>query len=236
LERRFDVMFSGRIVELKNPTFFAEVCTGIKDRLGHCRVLIIGEGEKSLKARMRQIFHQHGISCEFAGFIPHLALPEYYAQSRLLLLPTSRDCWGVVINEAMAAGTPVITTEWTAAAGELVLDQRNGYVLPLDVETWASAASELLSNQSKWKAFSQCALQTVQEFNFDKAANGILDAFAYLSGRHGSVKQQPSRLTQSETVTEKCASPFQGSQAGLLCPEQDPSVTDLPGSLGRRDQ
>ena len=181
LERRFDVMFSGRIVQVKNPAFFAEVCAGIKARLGACRVLIIGEGDEPLKARMRHIFDQHGVSCEFAGFIPHAALPDYYAQSRLLLLPTSGDCWGVVINEAMVAGTPVITTPWTAAAGELVLHDRNGYVLPLDVQPWVSAASELLSNRPRWESFSQSARRTVGDFTYDRAAAGILDAFAFLS-------------------------------------------------------
>jgi glycosyltransferase involved in cell wall biosynthesis len=181
LDRRFDVMFSGRIVKVKNPAFFAQVCVGIKARLGHCRVLVIGEGDEVLKAQMRQVFEQHGVSCEFAGFIPHAALPDYYAQSRLLLLPTSGDCWGVVINEAMVAGTPVITTEWTAAADELVLHERNGYVLPLDAQAWASAASELLLNKSKWEAFSNSARRTVERFNYDRAADGILDALAYLS-------------------------------------------------------
>jgi glycosyltransferase involved in cell wall biosynthesis len=181
LERCFDVMFAGRIVEVKNPVFFAEVCAGIKARLGHCRVLIIGDGEEHLKADVRQIFERHGVSCRFAGFIAHADLPRYYAQARLLLLPTSGDCWGVVINEAMIAGTPVITTEWTAAAGELVLNERNGYVLPLDAQIWAAAASDLLANRGKWEAFSKCAHHTAATFNYDKAADGILAAFAYLS-------------------------------------------------------
>ena len=183
LARRFDVMFSGRIVKLKNPAFFAEVCAGIKARLGKCRALVIGEGDEAVKAQMCHIFERHGVSFEFAGFIPHAVLPDYYAQSRLLLLPTSADCWGVVINEAMVAGTPVLTTEWTAAAGELVLHARNGYVLPLDAQAWASAASELLSKQSKWESFSQCARRTVGDFNYDTAAAGILDAFSYLNKR-----------------------------------------------------
>ena len=183
LERDYDVIFSGRIVNVKNPVFFAEVCAGIKSRLGKCRVLVIGEGDAALKGQMREIFQQHGVSFKFAGFIPHEDLPDYYAQSRLLLLPTSGDCWGVVINEAMAAGTPVITTEWTAAAGELVLHGRNGYVLPFDVPAWVSAASELLSSDSKWASFSECARRTVKEFNYDRAAAGILDAFSYLTNK-----------------------------------------------------
>ena len=180
-ERRFDIMFSGRLVKVKNPVFFAEVCAGIKARIGKCRVLIIGGGDTELTAQMKAVFEQHGVSAEFAGFIPHADLPNYYAQSRLLLMPTSGDCWGVVLNEAMVAGTPVITTEWTAAAGELVLHGRNGYVLPLDVEEWVSAASELLSSDSKWKAFSNCARETVETFNYDRAADGIQNALEYLA-------------------------------------------------------
>jgi glycosyltransferase involved in cell wall biosynthesis len=180
LERRFDVMFSGRIVQVKNPEFFAKVCAGVKARLGECRVLIIGEGDETLKGAMRAIFEKHGIEYRFAGFIPHNMLPNYYAESKLLLLPTSGDCWGVVINEAMLAGTPVITTDMTAAAGELVLNEQNGLVLPLNVDTWTQAVVEMLSNDEKWERFSINAESKVREFNFDTAAEGILAAFHYL--------------------------------------------------------
>ena len=178
--RRFDVMFAGRIVEGKNPVFFAEACAAVKRRRGACSALIIGEGSDDLKARMRRVFEDGGVSYEFAGFIPHAALPRYYAQARLMLMPTSADCWGVVINEAMLAGTPVVTTEWTAAAGELVLHNLNGLVLPLDVEAWATEASGLLENTARWSAFSESAARKVKEFSYDRAAAGILDAFAYL--------------------------------------------------------
>ncbi len=189
--RRFDVLFAGRIVDVKNPVFFAQVCAAIKARLGHCRVLIIGDGEETLKAQMRGVFEKHAVSYEFAGFIHHDRLPDYYAQARLLLFPTSGDCWGVVINEAMVAGTPVITTEMTAAAGELVLDGMNGRILPLDVDSWTSAAVELLTDNAKWEVFSKNARAKVSEFNYDNAAEGILAAFRYLDS------QAKSRLRET---------------------------------------
>jgi glycosyltransferase involved in cell wall biosynthesis len=184
IERRFDVMFSGRIAPVKNPEFFARVCAGIKSRLGRCRVLIIGDGDEALKSAMRAIFEESGVEYEFAGFIPHRGLPDYYAQAKLLMLPTSGDCWGVVINEAMLAGTPVMTTEMTAAAGELVINGRNGHVLPLDVEAWTRTAVQMLTDGEKWGRISAEARRTVQAFDFDRAAAGILAAFRYLeSGR-----------------------------------------------------
>lgn len=180
IERHFDAIFSGRIVNVKNPIFFAEVCAEIKAQLGKCNVLIIGEGEEILKESMRSVFEKSGVTYQFAGFIPHETLPNYYAQAKILLLPTSGDCWGVVINEAMVSGTPVITTEWTAAAGELVIHGENGYVLPLDVSKWALAAVNLLSNLPQWSIFSMNAKNKVKEFNYDNAAEGILSAFSYL--------------------------------------------------------
>lgn len=184
LERRFDVMYSGRIVDVKNPIFLAEVCAKIKARLGECRVLVIGEGEEALKKEMQRIFDRSGVSFQFAGFIPHADLPDYYAQSRLLLLPTSADCWGVVINEAMISGVPVITTDMTAAAGELVIDGENGYVLPLDPDLWAERICSLLEDKRKYEAFSKRAKEKVSEFNFDRAAQGIIDAIEYLENSH----------------------------------------------------
>jgi glycosyltransferase involved in cell wall biosynthesis len=201
-ERRYDVMFAGRIVPVKNPAFFAEVCAGIKAAMGACRVLIIGEGDEQLKKQMRDVFDAHGVSYDFAGFISHEALPDYYAQSRLLLFPTSGDCWGVVINEAMAAGTPVITSDLTAAAGELVLDGRNGYVLPLSVYTWVSTATRILSNQSAWTALSECARRTVHEFNYDTAATGILDAFNYLKASTPTPRLRDRRSMDEQSPTQ----------------------------------
>ena len=76
----------------------------------------------------------------------------------------------------MVAGTPVITTDMTAAAGELVLHDRNGYVLPLDVESWSAAISRLLLERETWQSFSEAAETNVAQYTFDHAARGILAA------------------------------------------------------------
>jgi glycosyltransferase involved in cell wall biosynthesis len=190
IERHYDVLYAGRIAAEKNPVFFAQVCAGIKKQRGECRVLIIGSGRDDLKTGMQAVFDEHGVDYNFAGFISHDKLPKYYAQAKLLFLPTSGDCWGVVINEAMVSGTPVITTEMTAAAGELVLHNENGFILPLQRDAWVNAAVDLLGNEAKWAAFSQKAAAKVQEFNYDNAAEGILASFRYLASL--SKRNRPS--------------------------------------------
>lgn len=182
IRKDFDLMFSGRIVELKNPAFFAEVAARVKQNRGSCRVLIIGDGEERLKQEMFGRLREGGVEYEYAGFIEHSRLPEFYARAKLLLLPTSRDCWGVVINEAMISGLPVITTGKTAAAGELVIDGRNGFVLPLDAELWACRSTLLLNNVKMLAEFSENARSMAREFNFAKASEGIIAAVKYVEG------------------------------------------------------
>ena len=179
IKKHYDIMFSGRIVDIKSPLFFADIAVRVRERLGNCRVLVIGDGDDKIKNRMFKIFEENGIDYHFPGFIKHSRLPEYYSQSKLLLLPTSEDCWGVVINEAFVCGVPVITTNMTAAAGELVLDSKNGYVLPIDSDLWADKIATLLKNNEKLHAFSECARETVNKFNFEKAAEGIIAAIEY---------------------------------------------------------
>ena len=179
IHKKYDIMFSGRIVDLKNPKFFAEVAIKIKEKLGRCSVLIMGEGDAQLKADMFGSFQAQGIEYDFPGFIKHSELPGFYAQSKILLLPTSGDCWGVVINEAMISGVPVITTNMTAAAGELVLDGVNGHVLSLDADLWAEKISDLLRDDEKLGSFSKAAYETVLQFNFKNAAKGIIEAIQY---------------------------------------------------------
>ena len=180
IKNKYDIMFSGRIVDSKNPLFFAEVAVKLKEKIGSCKVLIIGDGDEKLKKEMFNILEKNGIDYDFPGFIEHSELPEYYFQSKILLLPTSGDCWGVVINEAMISGLPVITTNMTAAAGELVLDNMNGYVLPLDSEQWVEKIADLLNKPEVLQSFSGCAKKTANGFNFENAAAGIIAAIEYL--------------------------------------------------------
>lgn len=68
----------------------------------------------------------------FVGFKSKSELKEYYKAADLFVLPTREDIWGLVINEAMAYGLPVITSDRCNAGLELVQDGVNGYIIPVD--------------------------------------------------------------------------------------------------------
>jgi glycosyltransferase involved in cell wall biosynthesis len=95
------------------------------------------------------------------------------------LFPTQLDPWGVVANEACAVGTPVITCANAGAANDLILQDYNGYVLELDTATWCEHVWQLLTDSTRWHTFSENALNKVQEYSYDNAADGIINALKY---------------------------------------------------------
>lgn len=68
----------------------------------------------------------------FEGFKKKKALLDFYKAADLLVLPTWSDVWGLVINEAMACGLSVVTTDQCVAGLELIRNGVNGHVVPVD--------------------------------------------------------------------------------------------------------
>jgi glycosyltransferase involved in cell wall biosynthesis len=84
-----------------------------------------------------------------------------------------------VANEAMASGTPIITTPFAGVINDLVIDGETGVILPVEVEAWRDAIVSLLNHPIEWEKLSQKATTHVQAYNFTAAAQGILNACTY---------------------------------------------------------
>ena len=175
--RPFDIMFSGQFIDRKMPLFFVDVAKDIKNRQGHCSVILLGSGplENAVIERLRQA----NITIEFPGFVSQEDLPKYYSLAKVFLFPTQQDPWGIVANEACAAGTPVITCENAGAANDLIHHEKNGYILPLNSEIWADHVLQIISNKNLYQQFSKKAIRDVQRYSYDNAAKGIIDAIEY---------------------------------------------------------
>jgi len=66
----------------------------------------------------------------FAGFRPVAELPKFFAESDVFVLPSRHDGWGVVVNQAAAAGMPIIASDAVGAAADLVVESENGRLFP----------------------------------------------------------------------------------------------------------
>lgn len=172
-----DFIFCGRFVSHKGPLFAMRVARAVATRLGR-RTSIDFVGTGVMEAEMRDYAARIAdfVDTRFHGYVTQAELPSRYADARIFLFPSEWDPWGVVANEACAAGLPVIVSPHAGVAGELVLDGSNGYVRELDVAQWAEAAVSLLTDEARYSRFSQSGRERVSDYTFENAARGLADA------------------------------------------------------------
>ena len=89
---------------------------------------------------------------EFPGFLSAEAVSRRLAGSLALVLVSVEEQWGLVVNEALAFGLPVIVSTAVGARDLLVRDGVNGFVVPSDsVDAVARALHAMAGNQAGWE-------------------------------------------------------------------------------------
>lgn len=112
----------------------------------------------------------------FLGFMKKEKLVHYYRAADLFVLPTREDIWGLVINEAMAFGLPVITTDRCVAGLELVEDGKTGYIVPVgDAKALANRMNAALSGDCA--AMGMQALEKVRPYTIENMAKVHAEIF-----------------------------------------------------------
>jgi glycosyltransferase involved in cell wall biosynthesis len=184
-DRPFDLIFCSRIVPEKNPLFALQVATALAARLHRkVRILFVGVGEQEDEVKAEAARVSPLVDAVFTGHAAQTELPSLYQSARLFLFPTQHDVWGVVANEACAAGLPVIVSPHAGVAGELVLDGENGFICPLDAELWAERAAMLLNSENAYRRAAERSRALVSRYTFDHAANGVVAACRFAAGEH----------------------------------------------------
>ncbi|MEO2223851.1 glycosyltransferase family 4 protein [Priestia megaterium] len=112
----------------------------------------------------------------FVGFKSKKELLSYYLAADLFVLPTREDIWGLVINEAMAYGLPVITTDTCVAGLELVakIDQKDCIVPSEDPAALGLAIEKLFNSPDKMVEISSRNLQTAKEYSIQAEAKSYI--------------------------------------------------------------
>lgn len=176
-QREYDLIFCGRMVREKSPRFVLEVATLVSKKLGRrVSLLFVGSGDEEASLKDAATHLTEFVDVRFHGFARQEELPALYRSARIFLFPTLRDVWGVVANEACAAGLPIIVSPFAGVNGELVVEGENGFICPLDQEMWATRTARLLQDRVMWDQYSQRSLALVKEYTFTNAAAGMVAA------------------------------------------------------------
>lgn len=112
----------------------------------------------------------------FTGKIANEEIGNYYHASDLFLFASKSETQGIVLLEAMAASTPIVSL-MASGVSDLVKHGTNGYCLKEDHEQFAKHMNQLLSDSYLYQQFSQNALKTAYSFSADEVASQALAAY-----------------------------------------------------------
>lgn len=113
----------------------------------------------------------------FVGFKTKAELAEYYITADVFAMPTREDIWGLVINEALSYGLPVVSSDKCVAALELIKNGYNGYIVPVeDSVALAEGISKILTGD--YDTMSSAALQSIKDYTIENMAKRHLEVLS----------------------------------------------------------
>lgn len=123
------LLFVGRLAPEKRVDLAIDAFSRIAEQRPDWDLVIAGAGplEEELRARVLASLADR---VSFLGFFPNKQLPAIYQASHALVLPSDSEQWGLVVNEALAAGLPVIASSVVGAAMDLIDDGVSGCIVP----------------------------------------------------------------------------------------------------------
>jgi glycosyltransferase involved in cell wall biosynthesis len=140
----FNVLYVGRLVETKAVDRLLEAVRSIwVAGLKEVKLLVAGDGPERANLMSRAKKEGLGTIVHFVGTVPSDDVPEIMRESDAVVLPSHREPWGVVINEALSAGKPVVAPRWVGAAGDILVDGQTGLI------TAGNSAQELADALTK---------------------------------------------------------------------------------------
>lgn len=167
-----------KLIPKKGPLVLIEAFERLRTR-HPCALLLVGDGSQHDEAAA--LVEARGIpDVRFAGFLNQSEVPAAYAAADVFCLASVlHETWGLVVNEAMNFGLPVVVTDKVGSAPDLVRPERNGFVVPSgDPESLASALETLVTNDSLRARFGEQSRCIVDEYSIEACADGIIVACA----------------------------------------------------------
>jgi glycosyltransferase involved in cell wall biosynthesis len=180
--RPYDILFCGTLEdERKGAGFFGDVVLAAQARGVDLRVRVAGDGP--LREALERRFQDTGITARFDGYVQPEELAEIYQSAKLFLFPSRGDPWGLVANEALQCGTPVICSPHAVSSHELVVPFDGGEMHPLEIGTWRDAVVRLLTDEAAWTVKHRARERARERFDISFSVGCLGRAIGVLEAR-----------------------------------------------------
>ena len=187
LPARF-ILSSSRFVPQKNLAGLVQGYARYVASTPDSRDLVLcGDGE--LKASLQHLAQTLGVGHRiyWPGFVQYPELPAYYALADAFILASTTEPWGLVVNEAMASGLPVLVSSGCGCASDLVREGENGFTFdPHHPEAIAQALQKLPGSAAELERMGQASRRIISAYSPQAFGEGLLNAARVALARAGS--------------------------------------------------
>jgi glycosyltransferase involved in cell wall biosynthesis len=177
-EKKKRILYVGRLTKLKGVDLLIRAYKKVKTKYPSIELRLVGDGPD--KEKLKKLAEgTDGIS--FEGYKQYDQLLPYYLDSDLFVLPTLKDVWGLVVNEAMMCGLPIVCSKYAGCCQDLIKQRENGFVVdPNNSEELSNAIYELISQNGKLSDYGKRSLQIIKDFTTERTTQGFVEAIEFV--------------------------------------------------------
>jgi len=180
LEKKYDVVFSGRLVKNKGIILLLEATKKLKIQNPNFKLIIIGSGPLGNKIKRYIKKHRLEENVEFAGWLSSIEdVAKVYNQSKIFVMPSFNEGGPRVNLEAMNCKLPVITTK-VGVMLDIIKDGENGLFVDWTVDDISEKIILLLKDENLRKKIAENGYKLAQQFERKKAIKNYADNYQAL--------------------------------------------------------
>ena len=146
------------------------------------QLVIVGEGEERRALEAQANCHGLDADIAFAGFQNQTELPSFFALADVFVLPSRHEPWGLIVNEAMAAGCAVVLSTDVGCYQDLLSDGVEGALFPAgDVPALTAALRRIFASPATAQHMGARALERIAAWSFAEDIRGLRHALAHVT-------------------------------------------------------
>jgi glycosyltransferase involved in cell wall biosynthesis len=169
---RYNFIFVGRLIPPKNLPLLLDAFAEISAEAFDWGLVLLGEGEQ--KDELQRLAHNN-TTIRFEAGVPWYEVAEYLALADVLVLPSESEPWGLVVNEAMICGLPVLVSEPSGCVDDLVKTGQNGFTFnPHQKQDLVNKMHYFVQNANNLTRMGEASRAIVAPFAPEKVAHEML--------------------------------------------------------------
>lgn len=176
------ILFAGKLIERKRANDLLDAYLQIAGEPETNKPYLLFAGDGPLRGELQaRILAGGAQDAKILGFQSQRELAALYDLADIFVLPSEREAWGLVVNEAMNAGRAIVVNDRIGAGPDLVRGGQNGFIYPFgDVSALAVCLRSILRDPARLRAMGVRSRQIIDGWSFQEDLMGVKQAIASL--------------------------------------------------------